>query len=108
MEQEIQVAAWSAIATLENLTRAAIADVRRKIQAQLEQTRADLQRRDAESKLQVDKIAADLATLTEYLNRFKPAGVTKIVGSQQVLSSAVEDQLNLQSQRIDSVSESTQ
>ena len=108
LEQDIQVAASSATATSENLTRAAVADVRRDIQAQLEQNRADSQRRDAESKVKVDKIAADLATLTEQLNQFKPASTSDVMGSQLLLSSTVEDRLSLQSQRIDTVSESAQ
>ena len=108
LEQDIQVAASSATATSENLTHAAVADVRHNIQAQLEQNRADSQRRDAESKVKVDKIAADLATLTEQLNQFKPASTSDVMGSQLLLSSTVEDQLSLQSQRIDTVSESAQ
>ena len=55
----------------------------------------------------MDEIAANLATLTDQLNRFKPASVEDVSGSQEKLSSAVEDRLNLQSSRIDSVSEST-
>ena len=55
----------------------------------------------------MDKIAADLATLTEQLNRFKPAKEADVKGSQEQLSNTVEERLNLQSCRIDSVSEST-
>ena len=77
-------------------------------QAQLEQTRAESQRRDADAKRQMDEIAANLATLTNQLNRFKPASVADVSGSQKQLSSAVDEKINLQSQRIDTVSESTQ
>ena len=51
------------------------------------------------------EIAASLATLTDQLNRFKPASVADISGSQKKLTSAVEERLNLQSSRIDTVSE---
>ena len=56
----------------------------------------------------MDEIAANLATLTNQLNRFKPASVAEVSGSQEQLSSAVDERINLQSQRIDTVSESTQ
>ena len=56
----------------------------------------------------MDEIAANLATLTNQLNRFKPASVADVSGSQEQLSSAVDERINLQSQRIDYVSESTQ
>ena len=56
----------------------------------------------------MDEIAASLTTLTNQLNRFKPASVAEVSGSQEQLSSAVDEKINLQSQRIDTVSESTQ
>ena len=75
LEKEIEVAASSTTATSEHATHMAVADVRRSFQAQLEQTRGELQRRDADAKRQMDEIAANLATLTNQLNRFKPASV---------------------------------
>ena len=56
----------------------------------------------------MDEIAANLATLTDQLNRFKPASVAEVSGSQKLLSSAMEEKLNLQSVRIDTVSETVQ
>ena len=56
----------------------------------------------------MDEIAANLATLTNQLNRFKPVSVADVSGSQEQLSSAVDERINLQSQRIDTVSESMQ
>ena len=47
-----------------------------------------------------------LATLPDQLNRFNPTSVEDVSGSQEKLSSVVDDRLNLQSLRIDSVSES--
>ena len=56
----------------------------------------------------MDEIAANLATLTNQLNRFKPASVADVSGSHEQLFSVVDEKINLQSQRIDSVSESAQ
>ena len=108
MEKEIEVVASSATATLEHVTHMVVADVRHDFQAQLEQTCAESQCRDADAKRQMDEIAANLATLTNQLNRFKPASVADVSGSQEQLSSAVDERINLQSQRIDTVSESMQ
>ena len=52
------------------------------------------------------EIAMNLATLTEQLNRFKPTSSVEVAGGQEQLSGAVDAQLTLQSQRIDSVGES--
>ena len=54
------------------------------------------------------EVAAGLATLTDQLNRFKPASAADVVGGQAQLSSAFDDRLNLQSLRLDTVSESAQ
>ena len=54
----------------------------------------------------MDAIASNLATLTEQLNRFKLAREADVSSSQEKLSSAVEEKINLQSSRIDAVSES--
>ena len=105
LEKEIEVAVSSATAMSECATQMAVAEVRRDFQAQLEQTRAELQRRDADAKWQMDEIAASLTTLTNQLNRFKLASVADVSGSQEQLSSAVEEKLSLQSVRLDAVSE---
>ena len=65
LEKEIEVAASSATATSEQATRIAVADARRDFQAQLEQTRAESQRRDVEARQKMNEIAVNLATLTE-------------------------------------------
>ena len=77
----------------------AVADVRHDFLAQLEQTRVELQHRDTDAKRQMDEIVANLATLTDQLNRFKPASVADVSGSQEQLSSVVEEKLSLQSVR---------
>ena len=106
MEREIEVAASSAAATSGQTTKTAVADVRRELQAQLDLNRAESQCRDVDARKQMAGIAANLATLTDQLNRFKPASVADVSGSREQLSSAVDERLNLQSQRIDSASES--
>ena len=53
----------------------------------------------------MDEIAVNLATLTDQLNQFKPASVAEVSGSQKLLSSAMEEKLNLQLVRLDTVSE---
>ena len=68
-----------------------VAEVRRNFQAQLDQTRVESQRRDADAKQKMDEIAVNLATLTNQLNQFKPASVADVSGSQELLSSAVEE-----------------
>ena len=57
---------------------------------------------------QVDKIAADLSSLAEQLNKFKVASVTDVSGSQQRMSEAVEQRLTLHSVRMDSISDFVQ
>ena len=68
LEKGIEVAASSATATSERATRIAVAEARRDFQAQLDQTHAELQGRDAEAKQKMDEIAVNLATLTDQLN----------------------------------------
>ena len=53
----------------------------------------------------MDEIAKNLATLTDQLNQLKPTSVPEVSGSQKLLSSAVEEKLNLLSVRLDIVSE---
>ena len=88
LEKEIEVAASSATAMSERASRMAIAEARRDFQAQLDQTRAESQRRDAEAKQKMNEIAVNLANLTDQLNKFKPASVAEVLGSQKLLSSA--------------------
>ena len=93
---------------VEITTHVVVEGVRRNVQTQVEQIRGDSQRRDKESKRQVEKIAANLATLTEQLNRFKPTSTVEVTGNQQSMSEAVENRLHLQSLRLDAVNESVQ
>ena len=108
LEQDVKAVATGTAATAEHSTRAAVENVRREFQAQFDQTRADSQRKEEETKRQVDQIAEGWKTLTEQLNSFKPASVGQVQGSQKGISAAVEARLNLQSSRIDAVDESVQ
>ena len=66
----------------------------------------DAQQRDEEAKRQIGNIAAELSTLMEQLNKFKPASVTEMSGGQQRLSEEFEQRLQLHSVRMDSICES--
>ena len=105
LEKDIEVAASSATVTSKRATQMAMAEVRSEFQAQLDQTRVESLRRDTEAKEKMNEIAVNLTTLTEQLNQFKPASVAEVTGSQKLLSSAVEEKLNLHSVRLDNVSE---
>ena len=61
-------------------TRATVETIRREFQVQFDQTRADSQRKEEETKRQVEQIAKGLETLTEQLNSFKPASVVQVEG----------------------------
>ena len=72
-----------------------VADAHREFQAQIELTRVESQHRDAEARRQMAEIAANLATLTEQFNRFKPASAAEVAGGQEQLSGVVDARLNL-------------
>ena len=108
MEKEIEVAALGATATSESIMRMAVAEARSEFQAQLDHTRAESQCRDADTKQKMDEIAVNLATLTDQLNRFKPASVAEVSGSQNQLLQDVDVRLQTQAQRIDTVTDSVQ
>ena len=76
----------SAAATSERQTRAAVEEVQNRIQAQIEQTRADQETRNAETQAAVGKIATDLEELTRQLNAFKPASVESVEDTQKQYS----------------------
>ena len=59
LEKEIEVTASSVTATSEHATQMAVADVCPDFQAQLEQTREELQRRNMDAKRQMDEIVAN-------------------------------------------------
>ena len=83
LEREIEVAASSTAVMSGQATKIAVADVHRELQAQLDLNRVESQRRDADTRKQMVEIAANLATLTDQLNRFKPASVADVSGSRE-------------------------
>ena len=108
LEKEIEAAASSTAATAEIHTRTAVEGMRRDVQAQIEQTRADAQRRDEETQKTIQQIAAGLEQLTKQLNDFRPVNVEHVGVAQKQVSENIEQRLNLQSNRIDDVTESVQ
>ena len=56
----------------------------------------------------MEKIATDLTTLTEQLNRFKPASTAEVSGGHQRMSEELEQRLTLHSVRMDSMGEFVQ
>ena len=108
LESEIKAAATSTAATAELNTRIVVEGVRRDIQAQIEQTRADVHRRDEEARQQMAEISVGLAALTTQLNQFKSASTHVVAGTQKQMSDAVDHRLNVQSQRMDTLNENVQ
>ena len=108
LEKEIEAAATSTAMTTEIQTRTAVEGMRRDVQAQLDQTRADVQHRDAQNQKTMQQIAAGLENLTKQLNDFRPMNVEHVGDVQQQVSDKFEQRLNLQSSRIDVVNESVQ
>ena len=72
LESEIQAAATSTAATAELNARTAVKGMQKDVQAQIEQNRADAQRRDEEARHKVGEIAMELVNITKKLNEFKP------------------------------------
>ena len=56
----------------------------------------------------MEKIATDLVTLTEQLNKFKPASAAEVSGGHQRMSEELEQRLTLHSVRMDSMGEFVQ
>ena len=90
LEKEIVVAAMSTATTAEINMRTVVEGVRRDIQAQLEQTRADSLRREQEAQHRIEDISKQLQTLTMQLNKFQPASEQAVGVSQGKLSEQVQ------------------
>ena len=105
MEQEIVAAASSTAKTAEVKTHTAVEGVRRDIQAQIEQNRADALRREQEAQSRITKISQQLQTLTDQLNKFQPASEFAVGVTQEKLSEKVQQQFDAQSDRIEKLSE---
>ena len=108
LEKEIEAAATSTAATVEIQMHIAVEGMRRDVQAQIDQNRVDAQRRDEENQKTIQQIAAGLEELTKQLNDFRPVNVEHVGVAQQQVTENVEQRLNLESLRIDTVTESVQ
>ena len=105
LEKEIGAAAISTAATAKVTMRKAVEGVRRDIQAQLDQNRADALRREEEAQRRVQEISNQLQTLTEQLNKFKPASEHSVGVTQEKLSEQFQQKFDAQTDRIDKLSE---
>ena len=88
--------------------RTAVEGMHRDVQAQIEQNRVDAQHRDEDTQNTIQKNAAGLEHLTKQLNDFRPVNVEHVGDAQKQVAEQFEQRLNLQSTRIDAVTESVQ
>ena len=84
----------------------AVEDMRKEVQMQLVQNRADLERRHEETKQTVEKVVAGLEELTKQLNAYKPASAENVGDVQKNLSKQVAQKLSVQEQKMDLLSHS--
>ena len=89
------VVASSTTTATEQVARKLVADLHRDFQVQLELNRTESQRRDAEVQKRMTEMAESLATLTEQLDRFKPARAKEVASGQAQLSGVVDARLSL-------------
>ena len=101
LESEIVAAATSTAATAEVTMRTVVEGVRRDIQVQIEQNRADALWREQEAQHRVEEISKQLQTLTDQLNKFQPASEHAVGVSQEKLSDQVQQRFDAQGDRID-------
>ena len=98
----------STAATAKIQTHTAVEGMRHDVKAQIDQNRADIQRRDEENQKTMQQIATGLENLTKELNDFRLVNVEHVGDVQQQVSENFEQRLNLQSSRIDVVSKSVE
>ena len=108
LEHEIGAASSRVAAASEDRMRKTVSEMHARMQAQLDEARAEAACRDATNKAQMQDISVQLAILTEQLNRYRPASVKDVEGSEQRMSSAVAEQLNAHSNSIAFVSKSVE
>ena len=106
LEKEIQAVALSTAATAETMTCTAVEGMRRDVQAQIEQNRADALRDSNAVQKKVDQVSEELQKLTAQLNQFKPGSVQAVGEVQGKVSEEFQQRLVAQSERIDKLSES--
>ena len=101
LEKEIVAAATSTTATAEVMTRTVVEGIRRDIQAQLEQNRADALRREQEAQHRVEEISRQLQNLTDQLNRFQPASEHTVGVAQGQVTEQLQKKFDAQTERMD-------
>ena len=96
LEKDIIAAVMSAAATVEVTTRMMVEGVRRDVQAQIDQNRADTLQRTDEGQRKLEQVSNELKELTIQLNAFKPASSQNVDIAQQKLSEDFQKQLAVQ------------
>ena len=105
LEAEINAAATSTAATAQNQIREAVDVMRREIQTQMEQNLAESHRREQKAQEIMNKMASELDQLKQ-LKQNKPILEADAVKREKQMSSDVDARLQLQSQRVDNLTES--
>ena len=101
LEREI-VAAVTSTATMAEVTmRTVVEGVRRDIQVQLEQNRADALWREQEAQHQVEEISRQLQNLTEQLNKFQPASEHTVGVVHGQVTEQLQKKFDAQTKRMD-------
>ena len=108
LEKEIGATSSRVAAASEDIMRRTVSEMHARMQAQIDEARAEAECRDKGNKAQMHEISLKLAVLTEQLNKYRPASVTDVEGSEQRMSSAVAEQLNVHSNSITAVSQSAE
>ena len=106
LEAEINAAATSTAAMAQTQTREAVDVVWRELQAQMEQNLAESRHREQEAQDAMEKIASELGQLMEHLDQYKPVREADALVREKQMSSDVDARLQLQSQRVDNLTES--
>ena len=97
-----------AVGELESKTREYVEGHRRVLEAKIEQNQAETRRAAHETKAAVDQLSTQLSELATKLAEFQPARNVEVVQGQQQLSQELSESLQIQTVRIDNVSESIQ
>ena len=88
------MAATSTAATAKITMRTVVEGVRRDIQAQIEQTRADALWREQEAQRRVEEISTQQQTLTTQLNKFRLASENAVGVAQDKLNEQLQQRFD--------------
>ena len=84
-------------------TRTVAEGLRKDVQAQIDQNRADTLRKTDEAQRRLDQVSDELKNLTSQLNSFKPASSQNVEAAQKQLSEDFQKQLSMQRKVSDDV-----